>query len=576
MNYTMKAVLSAITGLVGGVLAIGAAETPGKALTYEEYRRQSLKDAQSAILEGERIGRHQTITGLVAHFHATGNAALVQVLAEGGYPPNEIVPVLGSFLQHTNPGARQWALVGLRQYGTNAQETAGRVLEVLAGDDERLAAHAAKTIVAIAPSSRAGLPLLVKWLQSGRGDEITRLAWIGALHDMGPGAVSAVPSLQLELNAEDMPYLTNRTSLTAYSAFNAIGRIRNASAMSRSELLRRKTDAFFGDDVFSAFRTIKERVVTPEETLTLLSAVLAQSNAPLPPQILAAEILGDVKPRDSLTIGRLLAATRQTRSRILADSASSALVKSAVSDSNSVELLTAALDPDQPTLSMAASRALIQAGNLASNARTVDSVVAALRNCDGKTDFEVIGGFLDILRALGPKASRAEPTLTGLLPIDAPIYQDRTRSSSMFIRKYTLLTLADIGITADAIPAIIDELINAPHLENKAAAARAAGALPEGQEIVVPHLQKTLSEMVLTNYASAVNLNVIGLRRLAPGAPVTSMPLEIIRAFVKIGPAAKPAIPVLQARANDPVMPSPAYYLPYQAEAARAVEILSK
>jgi hypothetical protein len=576
MKHSTPLKLVMVWAGVGLLVAIRAAEPPQAPLTYEEYRRQSLKEAQPAILEAERAGRHQTITGLVAHFQATGSPGLVRVLAEGGYPAHEIVPVLSSLLQHSNAQAKQWVLAGLRSYGTNAAEATRGVLEVLAGDDELLAAQAAKTIVAIAPLNRAAVPPLVKWMRSGRGDWLSRLAWIGALGEMGTAAAPAVPVLQAELKAEDMPYLTNRTSLTAYSAFNAIGKIRNPAPMPRAELLRRKRQALQGEEAHSAFRTIKDGAVTPEEALPLLHDVLAAPDTPLPQKILAAEMLGEMRPRDSVSIGHLLRATKQSRSQTLADAASAGLVKAAVSDRNSVELLTAALDPQQALVSQAASRALIKAGNIASDPRTIDSVVAALRSCDGRTDFEVVGGFMDVLRALGPKAARAEPVLTGMLPIDAPIYQNRTRSSSMFIRKYTLLTLADVGITAEAIPAIIDELINAPHLENKAAAARAAGALPEGHEIVVPHLQQTLGTMVLTNYASAVNLNVIGLRRGASDSPVTSMPLEIIRALVKMGPAAKPAISVLRTRAQDPAMPAPNYYLPYQAEAARAAEVLSK
>jgi len=166
--------------------------------------------------------------------------------------------------------------------------------------------------------------------------------------------------------------------------------------------------------------------------------------------------------------------------------------------------------------------------------------------------------------------------LTSLLAIDAPIYQDRTRFSSMFIRKYVLLTLTDIGITSEAIPAIIDELSNAAHLENVAAAARAAGALPERQEVVVPYLAGVLTRMRLPKDAHALDLNTIGLTRFSPDTPVTSLPLEVIRALVRIGSAAKSSVPVLRARAQDPAMSSPDYYLPYQAEAARAADILSK
>jgi hypothetical protein len=177
---------------------------------------------------------------------------------------------------------------------------------------------------------------------------------------------------------------------------------------------------------------------------------------------------------------------------------------------------------------------------------------------------------------LGPRAASASPLLTSWLKVNAPVYQGRVKSSATFVRKYALLTLCEVGMTSDAIPAIIDELVNAPHLANRAAAARAAGAVPDHQDKLVPFLIAQLERLQPREDAGAVNLNIIGMKGFVPGDPVTSLPLEAIHALERLGPAAKSAVPVLRARAQDKPFGVAYYYLPYQAEAARVAQLLSK
>src|SRR6185295_3625073 len=102
------------------------------------------------------------------------------------------------------------------------------------------------------------------------------------------------------------------------------------------------------------------------------------------------------------------------------------------------------------------------------------------------------------------------------------------------------------------------------------AAARAAGTLSQGQEKVVPFLKDALARKGLD---TAVSMETIESMRQAPERKGSAY-LEIIHALERIGPTAKVAVPVLRARAKDPVKNSP-LCPPYQQAAARVADKLS-
>jgi hypothetical protein len=159
-----------------------------------------------------------------------------------------------------------------------------------------------------------------------------------------------------------------------------------------------------------------------------------------------------------------------------------------------------------------------------------------------------------------------------MLAEDSLIYQGRPSCLARAVRRYLLLTLADVGMPAEAIPTVLDELTNALEPATLAAAARAAGTVSRGQDQVVPFLKRALARRGLE---TGVRLETIESRSGPATEPNTSPYLEIVRALARLGPAAKAALPELRERARDAVRQSP-YFPAYQQEAARVAETLSQ
>lgn len=424
----------------------------------------------------------------------------------------------------------------------------------------------AEVPAALSAEARAeSVAALLHDLQGGLLMPRARVATIAELGKLGPAAAPAIAALESEL--------TNPMAEVASGAFKALGAIRNEPPLDRAALLRggtRLADAseiLRGRNSFRAFQGL--RALPGEEALKLLRDAL-KNDVPLAQQVMALEEIARLDPADPDTIGAVLPSLASPHGLIMSN-AVAALARAPMDDAGVREALAGALSWHSDQAAVETAKLLARSAPAA--AACVPKVIAALKQGTGRTDFRRLGAYMLLLRVAGREASApAVPVLVGFLSETAPIYQGRDPFFAKSVRRYVLITLADLGAPPEAIPVIIDEMTNALESATIAAAARAAGAVTSGQEKVVPHLKRALARRGLD---SGVRLDTIEVKTMPPPPLDTSPYLEIIRALTRLGAPAKSALPELAVRARDPVRRS-AQFPPYQQAAARAAIELSK
>jgi HEAT repeat protein len=526
---------------------------------YEEYAKRELENAKLLLPAAERSFQQEIIATRVARFQQTGNAAMIFALAMEKLPPDLVIPTFANLTTNANAEARGFALLGLTNCDPPAIAAVDRIIQCYSDPDDEVAWRAAEAISAIGPGAVAAVGPLKARLARTEDYMRQRRAAINALARIGPAAVDSIPLIE--------KFVRDLDTNTAYDAFKAIGAIRNEPSIDPASIAGDNGQLFLGRDAYRAFAAINSGAVPRDGALAALRTVLL-GGAPSAQKAMALEAIGSLKPSDPETIAVVLKYSvidDGFLSRIAEDS----LHDFAPTDEKTMLVLASALSLKNERLALLSAKALLRFGPRVTAQLGV--ILKNLRESTGTTDYSLIGAYLDLLRAIGKKSGGATELLTGWLADDSMIYHDRPQFASKALRRYLVVTLADIGITPAALPAIADLLANSNDEDSVAAGARGAAALGRGAAPLAATLQKILETQGLD---AASDLNRIESGPIRWDANVTSAYLETIRALEKIGPAAKPAISILRKRAEDPVVESP---LPkYQQEAARVADVLSR
>jgi len=409
------------------------------------------------------------------------------------------------------------------------------------------------------PAQPGAVESLVQELDRSTATVRDRTFAIGSLAALGPAAAAAVPALEVQL--------TNRVAEIALAAYRALGAIRHEPSLDAGSLRLGGAKTFLGRDSFRAFTAIQQGVLPNDIAVGLLRDVLP-GHPPPPETIMALDALGRLKPGDPASVTLILNAMASPHGLVFTNAAR-ALTNVPLDNHRAKEAVLTALIGKADAVAVEAGKALARAGKLTS--AQMRRIVESLQRSTGRTDFRRVGAHLHVLRAMGREASFSAPALAGLLSESSLIYQGRPSFLAKSIRRYLLLTLADIGMPQEAVPAIIDELTNALEPASTAAAARAAGAVTNGQAQIAPYLKRVLARR---NLDGGVVLETIESKSPPVVPPELSPYLEIIRALAKYGPAAKAAVPELRERAKDPPRRSPMYPA-YQQEALALARKLS-
>ncbi|HSL81986.1 MAG TPA: SCO family protein, partial [Thermoanaerobaculia bacterium] len=160
---------------------------------------------------------------------------------------------------------------------------------------------------------------------------------------------------------------------------------------------------------------------------------------------------------------------------------------------------------------------------------------------DGATSEAELTAALRALADRGRGGAGAGPALVALLAENADLYRGRGPREAIRLRACLLATLADVGPPPEALPKVLADLAHGHWPLLQAAAARAAGALGAGGTPAVPYLVDVLQPDTKDDRVPARLCGEEG----SPGR--TTARLEAVRALARIGPAARSAVPMLEA-----------------------------
>lgn len=537
------------------------AEPPRPEQAAAEHRQANA--ARIADAESRRLA--QIADTFLEQLRTTGDRGWVQALRNLGLPYEEGFPIFRALLDHEDRLIQADAVAALGDlYEQQALPALARIVEIYAADEDLAAYEAARAIGRFKVDGAVAVPPFVEKLRRGSGSLRMRKATVEALGEIGPAAQDAAELLE-ELSR-------SKESEIAVAALKAAAKIRLDPPLPAADVRRQGAEVFAGAESARAFDALRAGEVAPDERRNLLRQVLARPDLPTPQRVVAVEELGALAPRDAESVGLLLQ-SRGAADKTVADAAQLALRKVAGLEPSAVSRLAEALLSDDDRVGRSAADTLLRFPEL--SAAAIPKAIAFLSHLPTPSDAQRIGAVLDLLRGQGAQAAAAVPALTAMLPEGATLYQGMAPEAADEVRTFTLVTLAEIGITVEAVPAIIDGLANSNHAKAFGAAARAAGALPQGREKqgMVPFLLRAL-EPDYPDYP--FTFLRFALWPAVPPEHLTTARLEAIDAIAKIGPpAAREATRLLRERAQD-TKEIPGVRESSSAAAARALEGLSR
>lgn len=332
---------------------------------------------------------------------------------------------------------------------------------------------------------------------------------------MGPDAREALASIK--------PFLSHSDPRLQFAAYRATGEI---EALPASPSLPEMQDvaAWKGPGGYAAFKA-QWKIPDARARSPVLKALFLDTQLPEYVRASAFPLLGEEAMEDPVVVRAALVSTSGE------DALLSPLVRTALPHA-AVRLLADALRDPRPGVRLQAALALKSRGHDAAPA--IPNLCEALRAADGATEAGVIAAYLDVLRAVGKTARPAADVLSGLLSEEARLWSGRDKGNVTRLRAYLFVTLSDIGVPSSAIGPIIDALVNTDERMSSleaVAAARAAGFVQTGGQLVVGHLVQALEKGYFDETFSLERYETE-----FPTEEATTFSREAIRALWRLGP----------------------------------------
>lgn len=171
------------------------------------------------------------------------------------------------------------------------------------------------------------------------------------------------------------------------------------------------------------------------------------------------------------------------------------------------------------------------------------AAIAALRSYDGSTPARDVGAALEGLGTPGGEVANEVDALVALIEERSRLLRGRDAHEVIRLRSLALATIARLGPTTAAAPLIAEQLDESVDPRAIAAAARAFAFLPGekrwGLRPLLRAFQSTMGDVPLC-------LDRFDPRGISPD-DMTTLRLEIVAALRSLGPAAREAVPLLEA-----------------------------
>ena len=518
------------------------------ALAADKPQVALIKQLESGNLD-ERIGAAQSLgeMGLRAaeavpaliKLVASDDLALKHevVLALGRINSNseQVVPALIRVLSDKAPLLQQAAIESLRMFGPDAKAALPQLKKLMDEKDALINVSAARAIVDIAPAQNDNVNKAITVLVAGLSQEnfgISQEA-VQGLVSVGPQAVPSV----LALLDNPQP----RIGIHACDILSMIG----PGAADAVERLLSLSNSLNVDLRWHAIRALGAIGAKPELVVPVLSKQLQFDSPLIGPQSArirshSARALGNLGPAAAPAVTVLTAALKD-KDESVRRAAATALGDIGPNAKNSVPALVSALDDPAGSVTLSAIESLGKIGKA-----SVPALVEKLK----AVHFQHLA--TTVLGEIGPDASEAVPSLTGLL---------NTKDTEL--RREVILTLAAIGpASKTAVPELI-KIVEDKQSTVRPAAAYALGRIgaKEAASVLKNSLDAPNDPMLgLASIWALLQLDPnnedyakIAVPRLA--AALTSdrprVRREAATTLGKLGPQAKSAVAALQKSLKD-------------------------
>jgi protein SCO1 len=148
---------------------------------------------------------------------------------------------------------------------------------------------------------------------------------------------------------------------------------------------------------------------------------------------------------------------------------------------------------------------------------------------------------------------RHRGSLVALLPERNSLYTGRSTNATIRIRGYIIASFEQVGLTAEALPYVLEELENGRDAYLVAAAAIAFRGLDKPASDAVPYLLKAIENIKYCDDSVSFE----SYRAHWPDASHTTAIEEIMKTFAWLGPHARSAVPALRTLYAEPEAISP-------------------
>jgi hypothetical protein len=422
---------------------------------------------------------------------------------------------------------REWTLRSLGDTPGDNTPMIPVLLEIVANPaaERELRALAARVIGTATIDARAMATLMDAMRNT---DSELRVILLEVVAKSGRAGVPFIPELKRYLNAP--------AAGVQFHAFRAVEQIERAAKLNAD---------LSGDAAYAkALETVRFYETRESSPDAIRSSVLTAKDARVTKYLKCLGLLhlSTAPGPDHDTVDAVLESVAET-DLFVSELAANVLNSFQQFDGASVRVLSRGLSHSDANVRLHAALALKKAGPV--EPQTLPDLIASLNRAGaGGGTARELGACLDALRQSGTNAAMAAPTLMRLLEEQSAVYRNLSKHEVDRVRAFLLVTLADVGISVEALPCVVSSLASGDRWMTMefAAAARAAGMLGTNAVAAVPLLVRPLQEPM---QEQPVTFEKFDSHSSATRDYTTSQ-VEVLRALRQMGRAAEAAAPAVR------------------------------
>ena len=520
-----------------------------------------------------------SVIGLLVDEDLSVRPAVIEALRDWSVEP---LPAVVSLLDHESPVMRRSAVIILRRAVREDPRLADLVHRMTDDPDADVRAAAR---CAILGSGRATHDEFRQWLDDGNDEVI--LTAIDSLRRLGPDAQALIPNLVACLGRGD--------ERIHFRVLRALRSFQLAAAPAIPAVFRFLESAS-PESIPEGLEVLVSAGAERELMVPLLRNLIQNRSSRV--AAAAARLLEELDPVAARAEVAKLAESLRNEERMRFDAVFAALWAMGPDAAPAVYELIERLHDRDPQMRIRAVEVLRRLGPAAAPA--VPEIDALLK--DSRTTPGLTVALVEAAGAIGRPAEMIGPTLMELLISNAEFGAGRTRIDVEFsapFRPRILMATARVGYRSPQFLAILRDSLSRPSPYDRMAAMEALAALSLKDRLLIPAFRRAMTDddpsLRLTAIATSPEAlgpcpEVISWLTLSLNDPHPMLRQAAAQALLRIGPAARSAVPALRAAVSDeenlrsatdqsglnPVRPFAAADLPGERDRANVAETMRR